>query len=66
MPSFRAIRGQSGGPLIRTTDGMAAGMMTFGVPADSTVKDSVFSISTTEIISVFHFIDSVSTHDQGW
>ncbi|SHJ79829.1 Trypsin [Tangfeifania diversioriginum] len=47
-PSFKGITGMSGGPLIRNNE--VIGLMSFGFPADSDIKDSVFAISIDEIM----------------
>lgn len=48
-PSFKGISGMSGGPLIRNNE--IIGLMSFGFPADSDIKDVVFAISIDEIIA---------------
>jgi hypothetical protein len=48
QPSFKANIGMSGGPLIRGDD--LIGLMSFGLPPDSTIKDVVYAISINEIV----------------
>ncbi|MDP3445310.1 MAG: trypsin-like serine protease, partial [Ignavibacteria bacterium] len=49
QPSFKANIGMSGGPLI--SNNKIVGMMSFGLPADSDIKDIVFAISIDEILT---------------
>jgi hypothetical protein len=48
QPSFKANIGMSGGPLI--SNNKIIGMMSFGLPADIDVKDTVFAIPINEIL----------------
>ena len=49
QPSFKANVGMSGGPLI--CNNKVIGLMSFGLPADSDIKDVVFAISIDQIIA---------------
>lgn len=49
QPSFKAIVGMSGGPLI--SNNKIVGMMSFGLPADKEIKDVVFAITIDKIMS---------------
>jgi hypothetical protein len=49
-PSFKAIHGMSGGPLLTKKGNNLIGLMSFGFPADSINKDTVFAISINEIV----------------
>jgi len=49
QPSFIANQGMSGGPLI--SNNKIIGMMSFGLPTDSYIKEIVFAVSIDEIIS---------------
>jgi hypothetical protein len=49
QPSFKANVGMSGGPLM--SNDRIIGMMSFGLPADSDIKDIVFAISIDEIMT---------------
>lgn len=57
QPSFKAIEGMSGGPLLNKSTNKLIGLMSFGLPADSTTKNIVFAISVNEIIRRFNSID---------
>ena len=57
QPSFKAIQGMSGGPLINKNSNKLVGLMSFGLPADSVRKDVVFAISVNEIIRKFDSIN---------
>ncbi len=48
QPSFKAIVGMSGGPLI--SNNSIVGMMSFGLPADKEIKDVVFAIAIDKIM----------------
>lgn len=52
-PSFAAVEGMSGGPLLNKTNNKLIGLMSFGLPADKASKDEVFAISVNEIIRKF-------------
>ena len=51
-PDFIANVGMSGGPLLKANQ--LIGLMSFGLPADSTIKKEVYAISADEIISVLN------------
>jgi hypothetical protein len=53
QPSFSAIQGMSGGPLLKKKDNKLIGLMSFGLPADSVKKDTVYAVSINEIIHKF-------------
>jgi len=50
QPSFIANIGMSGGPLISQNN--IIGLMSFGLPADSTIKKEVYAISINEVIKL--------------
>jgi len=52
QPSFKANVGMSGGPLISNNE--IIGMMSFGLPVDSDIKEIVFAISIDEILTKFN------------
>lgn len=49
QPSFRANIGMSRGPLLKKGTNEVIGMMSFGLPPDSIVKDTVYAIHLYEI-----------------
>lgn len=53
QPTFGAIEGMSGGPLIRKGTNKLIGLMSFGLPADSVKKEIVYAISSNELYKTF-------------
>lgn len=49
QPSFKGIKGMSGGPLINKDDGHVIGLFSWGLPRDTIIPDTVFAISINEI-----------------
>jgi hypothetical protein len=49
-PSFAAVVGMSGAPLINRADNSLIGLMSFGLPADKIIKDEVFAIDVNELV----------------
>lgn len=50
--SYPGRMGMSGGPLLRAETGEVIGLMSFGLPPDSPIKETVAAISIDEIVSV--------------
>ncbi|KAF0140409.1 MAG: hypothetical protein FD122_2424 [Stygiobacter sp.] len=49
QPSFGAIKGMSGGPLLSKSSDKLLGLMSYGLPENSAQKHSVYAISTNEL-----------------
>lgn len=56
-PSFTAVEGMSGGPLLNKKNDKLVGLMSFGLPTNKSFKDEVFAIDVTEIIRKFKGIN---------
>ena len=56
-PSFPAIEGMSGGPLINKKNDQLVGLMSFGLPANMSKKNEVFAIDVNEIIRAFNAVN---------
>lgn len=54
QPSFGAIKGMSGGPLLTKNNNKIVGLMSFGLPVNASTKNVVFAISIDEIIRKFN------------
>lgn len=54
QPSFGAIKGMSGGPLLDKNNNKIVGLMSFGLPVNASTKNIVFAISVDEIIRKFN------------
>ncbi|MFA5805655.1 MAG: serine protease [Melioribacteraceae bacterium] len=53
QPTFGAVVGMSGGPLIAKRTNKLIGLMSFGMPADSVKKEIVYAISSNELYKKF-------------
>ena len=49
--SFGSQVGMSGGPVVDSSTGRVLGMLSFGLPPDSTIKTETFAVSIDEISS---------------
>lgn len=58
QPSFKAILGMSGGPLLHKNSNKLIGLMSYGFPPDSDIKDIVYAITVNEIASKIQHIDN--------